>query len=200
MFSLFAATWVIAAVIPLNFFTHGPTPMNQTRVMTLLILACLFATTTYAQQDSAEPGKENREGWTRKDDGKIRLATPRGTKDGRVRGNLNVVADRVLATIETGNIQKLYTMSSPTELEVTIVLKSGGSAEQLARGLLLEMYDIVLDSDVRSCKIEFLHGEEWLEVEPKKGNQPTVHKRKPGPVIHRAIISATVTEKPKGEG
>ena len=174
--------------------------MNQIRISKLLTLACLLATVTYAQQDPAESGKENRKGWTRKDDGKIRLATPRGTKDGRVRLNLNVVADRVRAAIKTDDIQKLYTMSSPTELEVTIVLKSGDGAKQLAKGLLLEMYDIVLDSDVLSCKLEFLHGEEWAEIKPRKGNQPSVHERKPGRVIHRTIISTATIEKPKSAG
>lgn len=174
--------------------------MNRLGILALLTLGSLCAIAASAPQEPAGSDEENREAWTRKDDGKIRLATPRATKDGRVRGNLNVVADRVRATIETDDIEKLYTTSTPDELEVAIVLKSGKGADKLARSLLLELYDIVFDSDVRSCKLEFIHGEEWVEIRPREGNLPAVRERKPGPVIHQTIISASATEKSKDAG
>lgn len=163
--------------------------MNQINKIVMIAIAALAINSTTVAQESEKTGEQDRDGWIRKDDGKIRLATPHGTKSGIVRGNLNVVYDRVRANIEMDDVQKLYTMSSPDVLEVTIVLQSGNGAEKLARKLLLEMYDIVLDSDVSSCKLEFLHGEESVEI------RPGVRERIPGPVVHEVTIAVAAIDK-----
>jgi len=169
--------------------------MNTSSSIAILRLCCLaLVSTAFALQETVPADKQEDIKWSRKDDGRIRLATPPMTKDGRVRGNLNVVADRVKAAMKSDDIQKLYTMSDVTELEVTVVLKSGDNAAVLARLLLADLYDIILDSDVQSCRLVFLHGERWVE------NRPTISERKLGPVVFEMTISAKAIHPAKNAG
>lgn len=108
---------------------------------------------------------------------------PHVIKDGRVRGNLNIIADRVKNAMNSDDILRLHTMSTKDELEVTVVLKSGNGAAGLSRLIIAELYDVLLDSDVPTCILVFTHGEEWVETAPKTS------VRKAGPTVLTTTIS-----------
>ncbi len=122
--------------------------------------------------------------WSRNENGKIRLSNPTSKINGRAKANRNLVGDLMQDRLKDDRVDRLYIASTEDQLAVSIVLKNEGGAVDLSRPLIPVLYSLLLESDVASCKLDFRHGDEWIE-----------NKFKPGPIVFSALIA--IAEEPR---